>query len=92
MLSHVVRRNANVCGTIWLRRTAAPQSPIQTSMVLQTLLYHTPNLKSHRLDGVGGRYIPTKGSKLPQSSFLYPQLQLRPAAEQKQKQMTFWRE
>jgi len=43
MLSHVVRRNANVCGTKWLRRAAAPQSPIQTAMALQTLLYHTPN-------------------------------------------------
>ena len=27
-----VRRNANVCGTKWLRRAAAPQSPIQTTM------------------------------------------------------------
>jgi len=49
MLSHVVRRNANVCGTKWLRRASAPQSPIQTIMALQTLLYHTPNWKSHRL-------------------------------------------
>jgi len=43
MLSHVVRRNANVCGTKWLQRAAAPQSPTQTTMALQTLLYHTPN-------------------------------------------------
>jgi len=82
MLSHVVRRNANVCGTKWLRRAAAPQSPIQTTMALQPLLYHTPNWKSHRLDGVGGRYNPTKRSTLPHSSFLYPAAtELRPAAE-----------
>ena len=79
MLSHVVRRNANVCGT------ATPQSPIQTTMALQTLLYHTPNWKSHRLDGVGGRYNPTKCSTLPHSSFLYPAATAAPRCRTKAK-------
>jgi len=70
----------NGCGELPRRRA-------RYKLRWQTLLYHTPNWKSHGLDGVGGWYNPTKCSTLPHSSFLCP---AATAAEQKHRQMAFW--
>ena len=68
MPGHVVRLNANVCGTRWPRRAA--REPDTNYDGNADAAVARPTRRSHRPDGGSGAYNQTQCSTLPRSSFL----------------------